>query len=203
MQKAPNLDYELLEMHERLLAGDPTVTCDIFNAVAPPLIRYLRARFPSLAPSVDPEAHTDAAHEALTDYFKNPDKFDPDRSGLMGYLRMAAYRDMQNLLSKESRHARGRIPLDDVVFDLDDGNDIAEAIADQMDADSLRRELSADMNEQESIVFDLMVEGERSAEAAAAALGIAHLPVPEQRREVKRIKDRLRRRLQRRKGSVS
>ena len=189
---------ELLILHNRLLDDDPTATVDIFNAVAHKLERYLRYRFPDLAPGADPHIYVSAVYDTLTDYFKNPSKFDPDKRGLMGYLRMAAYRDMQNLFVKESRHAKGRTSLDDVEFSVSGGNDISDAVIDRIEAQRIRDELARDMTEQEMIVFVLMVEGERSFEVAADALGIAHLPPPQRRMEVKRIKDRITRRIRRR-----
>lgn len=189
---------ELLILHNRLLGDDPTATVDIFNAVADKLEGYLRYRFPDLAPSVDPDIYLSAAHDTLTDYFKNPSKFDPDKRGLMGYLRMAAYRDMQNLLDKERRHAKGRTSLDDVEFSASDGNDISDAVIDRIEAHRIRDELARDMTGQEMIVFDLMVDGECSSEVAADALGIEHLSPSRRRREVKRIKDRITRRIRRR-----
>lgn len=193
-----DLNAELLSLHQRLLDDDPVATVDFFEMVVPRLERYLRYQFPSIGASVDPDVYILATHDALTDYFKSPQKYDPDRSGLMTYLRLAARRDLQNLLGKESRHAKGRISLDSVEFDRSDGNDVAETVAGSIDAERLREELTEGMTPGERDVFFLMVEGERSTEAAAAALNIEHLAVRDQVREVKRVKDRIKKRIQRR-----
>lgn len=198
MRNTPDSNDELLNIHERLLDSDPTATYDMFQIAASALERYLRFKFPSIATSVDPDIYLSAAHDALTDYFKNPHRYDRDKRGLMGYLRMLAYRDMQNLIRKESRHAAGRVSLDDVEFSASDGNDTSETVADRMDARRIQYELARDMNSQELAVFDLIIQGERSTEAAACALGISHLPLSQQKREVKRIKDRITRRIRRR-----
>ena len=206
MTESPNHsdpNTELLDLHERLLAHDPVATADFFEIAVPVLERYLRHRFPSIAPSVDPDIYVTAIYDALTDYFKNPQRYDPTRSRLTTYLGLAARRDLQNLLSKESRHATGRTSLDSVEFDLSDGNDIAETVADSIDAQRLSDELTKDMSTAERDVFYLIVEGERSTEAAAIALGISHLPVPDQAREVKRVKDRIKKRIQRKGLSLS
>ena len=198
MRNTQNPSDELLILHNRLLDEDPTATVDIFDAVAHKLEGYLRYRFPDLAPGADPYIYVSAVYDTLTDYFKNPGKFDPDKRGLMGYLRMAAYRDMQNLFDKERRHAKRRTSLDDVEFSASDGNDFSSAVIDRIETQRIRDELSRDMTGQEVIVFDLMVKGERSTEVAADALRIAHLPLDQQKREVKRIKDRITRRIRRR-----
>ena len=172
----PDLNTELLDLHKRLLADDPVATADLFEIAVPILERYLRHQFPSIGPGVDPDIYILAAHDALTDYFKNPRKYDPSLSRLTTYLRLAAKRDLQNLLRKESRHAKGRISLDSVEFDRSDGNDLSQAIADDIDAERLSEDLTKNMTTAERDLFFLMVEGERSTMAAAAALGIEHLP---------------------------
>ena len=193
-----DLNAELLSLHERLLAHDPLAPADFFEMVVPILDRYLHFQFPSLGPGVDPDIYILATYDALTDYFKNPQKYDPERSGLMTYLRLAAKRDLQNLLRKESRHATGRVSLASVEFDRSNGNDLSETVADSMDAERLREELTEGMTPGERNVFFLMVEGERSTQAAAAALNIEHLAGRDQSREVKRVKDRIKKRIQRR-----
>ena len=198
----PDLNTDLLELHERLLASDPVATSDFFKLVVPTLKRYLRYQFPSMKSSVDPDIYLTAIHDALTEYFKNPTRYDPSRSGLMSYLRLAAKRDLQNLLKKEARHAKGRASPKDVEFQQSDGNDIADKVADSIDAERLSQEVTEHMTPAERDVFFLMVEGVRSTEAAALALGIEHLPVKDQAREVKRVKDRIKKRIQRRRLSL-
>jgi len=193
-----DLNTELLSLHQRLLDDDPVATVDFFEMAVPRLERYLHYQFPSIGAGVDPDIYTLAVHDALTDYFKTPQKYDPDRSGLMTYLRLAAKRDLQNLLRKESRHATGRVSLDSVEFERSDGNDVAAMVADSIDTKRLYEELTKNMTPGERDVFFLIVEGDRSTEAAAAALNIEHLAVRDQVREVKRVKDRIKKRIQRR-----
>ena len=199
MRNTTKRDDELLNIHKRLLDGDPTATVDIFDAVVPTLKGYLRGKFPELAPSADPDIYADAVFEALTDYFKNPRKFDQSKRGLMGYLRMAAYRDLQNLLAKERRHAKGRISLDDdVAKRLTDGNSLAESVIDEIETKRLLNELGKDMTPPDRNLLSVMADGERDTDAAAQALGIAHLPTAERAREVKKAKDRIKKRIRRR-----
>ena len=53
------------------------------------------------------------------------------------------------------------------------------------------------LDEREWAVVELMSEGERSSTAFAPLIGAEHLPLDEQKREVKRCKDRLVKRLRR------
>ena len=54
------------------------------------------------------------------------------------------------------------------------------------------------MTSEERAVFSLMPEGERSTGVAAETMGIGELPPSEQSREVKRVKDRSKKRIRRR-----
>jgi hypothetical protein len=53
----------------------------------------------------------------------------------------------------------------------------------------------------ERIALEMWLEGERNTAPLAVALGLAHLSPSNQRREVKRFKDRLRKRLERAVGA--
>ena len=192
-----NRQAEFLELHNRLLSDDPVATNDIFEVFAPELERHLRIQFPNLWVGVDPNIYLSAAFDALTDYFKNPSRYDPSKSGLMTYLRMVAKRDMQNLLRKEERHTSRRTPLDSVEFTQSDGNDVSERVAEEIDGRRMIEKLRQGMTPVERTVFSLMLEGERSSAAAAEAMGIGHLPSQEMAREVKRVKDRIKKRAQR------
>ena len=188
----------MLDLHNRLLSHDPVATGEIFSAVVPELEKHLRLRLPSLAVGVDPDIYISAVYETLTDYFKNPEKYDPHKSGLLTYLRLACWRDLQNLLRKESRHASGRVWLESVEFSLSDGNDVSEKVAQDLDERRLVADLKQGMTPDERAVFALMMEGERSTRVAAEAMNIGHLSPGEQRRQVKRVKDRIKRRIRRR-----
>jgi DNA-directed RNA polymerase specialized sigma24 family protein len=170
----------------------------MFSLVAPELEKYLRLRFPDLAFGVDPDIYLSAVYETLTDYFKTPEKYDPAKSGLLTYLKLASWRDLRNLLRKESRHTSGRVRLEDVEFSHSDGNDISERVAEDLDNQRLVADLTQGMTSDEQAVFDLMMEGERSTRVAAEAMNIGHMSSEEQARQVKRVKDRIKKRIRRR-----
>lgn len=193
-----NRQAELVDLHNRLLSRDPVATEEMFSLVVPELEKHLRLQLPSLAVGVDPDIYLAAVYEALTDYFKKPEKYNPKKSGLLTYLRLASWRDLQNLLKKESRHASGRVPLQSVEFSHSDGNDISERVAQDLDDQRLVAYLAQGMSSDERAIFALMMEGERSTRVAAEAMNIAHLSSREQRQQVKRVKDRIKKRIQRR-----
>jgi hypothetical protein len=137
----------------------------------------------------------------MLSYNDHPARYDPALSPLRGYLMMAAYRDFQNAWSKERRHTRLQMSLSDEAFrDLD--------IPDRgQDLDILLTNISAEKWVQagqaaftdpiDRQIMLLMANGVRSTERYARVLGILALPRDEQARQVKRVKDRITKRLRR------
>jgi RNA polymerase sigma-70 factor (ECF subfamily) len=113
---------------------------------------------------------------------------------------MAAEGDLKNALAKLRRRKEKEITLDDVDLEAADGNRMEGPgdAAGEMDVDDIRsgvRRLFPDPRDRQ--VADLVLDGERSIEPFARLLGLEGLPVDERRREVKRHKDRIKKRLER------
>lgn len=189
-------------LHARLLAGDPTAPADLAAAYLDPLTAWLAARNPGLG---DPHLCATAAEDALLALIKRPASYDPARLSLAGYLRMAAQGDLRNLLRAERRHAARRVALDAVELSpvagkhlWDASGDPARLVEEGAGGDAPERPPSLPgLTPEEARVLALLHDGERKTVAYALALGCGHLPVAEQRKEVKRVKDRLQKRLQR------
>jgi hypothetical protein len=92
---------EALHLHRCLLERDPVAPADFAVAFLKPLIAWLQRT----NPSVDPMACGEAAGEAIVRFLTNSTKYDPQRLEMEAFLRMAAQRDLQNLLRKECRVA--------------------------------------------------------------------------------------------------
>jgi len=182
---------------ERLRRGDPTATAELAENVFHLLCGHLTHEFPEVR---DQDCVDDAASEALISYVKRPEQYDPDQRGLRGYLEMSAEADLRNILAKERRRKRrerrnSAVELGHVAGkeSSDEGNSndsqpgqVVDTLAALFD-DPLDRHLAA-----------LVVDGERSTEKFAAILSIMHLPASEQRKIVKRHKDRIKKVLHRR-----
>jgi hypothetical protein len=199
---------EGLSIHRRLLEGDPIAPSDLaalfLGPLADWLIRHNRR-------SIDPDFCVEAAEETVLALIHNPASWNPGRQGLPAYLRMAAHRDLLNILARESRHRRGRQSLEAVELSSHAGKylgqeddpsrhlQLEEAVREARNGipASLREGLTA----QERVVLDLMLQGERKTEFYARACGIGHLSIKEQRREVKRVKERLQKRWDRARAS--
>lgn len=84
-------------LHQRLLAGDdPTAVSDCIAAHLEPLTAWLLDRNPIL----DPHLCEEASEEALLALVKEPAKYQSDLLELDSYLRLAASRDLLNLLRR-------------------------------------------------------------------------------------------------------
>jgi hypothetical protein len=193
---------DAMSIHLRLCDLDPVATVDLCSAFLQPLIHWLETMFPR----VDPDFRQSAAGQALLEYLKDPHAFRPERGSLPAYLCMAARGDLSNLLRGEKRHQRHRVPWSVVELGEESGNILGR---DQVPSRRLEdseeekrwqvvvqavRDRCTDSERQ---VLDLMLAGERNTPAYAAALGITGLPAAAQEREVKRVKDRIKKRLER------
>jgi DNA-directed RNA polymerase specialized sigma24 family protein len=198
-----------LEIHASLCADDPVAPSDLANSLLDPLADWLRRT----NPRIDPHLCDQAAADAILSLIKNPRAFNPDKSPLDAYLRMAARADLRNALEREWRH-RGRRENLEVVELFGAVGNVGQALDDpalvvereEEDREAHMHAIPLDIAQaftpEEQRVFDLIVQGERRTDAFARALEIAHLPERDQRVEVKRIKDRIKRRLRRARGGT-
>jgi DNA-directed RNA polymerase specialized sigma24 family protein len=182
-------DDELLAAWRRL-AADPTATGEFFLLTLRPLAQALLG----WRPATDPDDAESAATDAVLAFCKHPERYDPERLGLPAFLRMIARRRLLNLFDKQRRHHDGRIPWDAVELDTparneedDDPPPVSPAAQAVIDA----------LNEVDRQLFELMVDRERKTGVYAAVLGVADRPADEQRREVKKAKDRINARFKR------
>jgi glycerol-3-phosphate cytidylyltransferase-like family protein len=198
-------EKELLAIYRRLISDEPDAPVDLVELCLDPLIRVLQLRYPTLP---DPDWASDIATDTLLSFAQDPYRYIPERGHLWSYLILDASRNLQNLIQKEERRRRRLISLNSVdLVSLDRNINVEEEVlerlvptffAGQYDVnqiyEQLRREITDPRDWQ---VLRLLSTGERRTQVFAEVLGIAHLPADEQRKQVKRVKDRLRIRLKR------
>jgi len=178
-------------IHERLLAADPTAPAELAEAVGDVIFEKLRRHHPD----GDPDLIRDAAWDAIRDYIQRPAGFDPSKRSLVGYLLMAAEGDLRNALAKARRRREDQLGVELVDSG---GKRRLEQIEARLDAARIRPELERyipDPADREAV--ELMLDGERSTAAFAGVWGFSDLSPEEQRKEVKRRKDRLKKTLDR------
>lgn len=192
---------EGLAFHLRLCDLDPVAVADVCRAYLNPLLQWLAARFAS----IDDHLRQTAAHDALMTYGKTPQAYDPNRSDLATYLRIAARGDLLNLLKREAKHHRGRVGWE-IVEDKQEGGNLSGAEEPSLQLQraeeaqqwqAFLQSVIEGFTEAERRVLQRMLAGERKTAGYAQALGIDALPPAEQEREVKKVKDRIKKRLAR------
>jgi DNA-directed RNA polymerase specialized sigma24 family protein len=186
-------------IHAALLNHDKfTAFRDLCTEAIPHLERHLKHRFPN-TPS---DERYDVIVELLYSYQDKPEQFQPEKSSLFTYLRMAAEGDMLNLLAKVKRELqRTAYSLDDdehegVEDQLWDGNiSVEEMIALKLRIQEIIPQLPLD--DIEEAVLTLILAGEHTTSAFAEVMGLAQEEEVTQARRVKQMKDKLIKRLRR------
>lgn len=187
---------EQAALHQRITNQDLTAFAELFTVVSPHLDNYLKDNFPAQ----DEQDRHDIILDLLFAYSKTPTKYNPDKSSLFAYLRMAAKADMLNLLQRATRRAKHEGPSFDepavedqlatrniVIDESDEGEVLAEFRG--IDLENLIALLG--VNERDAALVKLIAEGGRSFEPYTEILGITDQDIAEQQRIVKRHKDRL------------
>jgi RNA polymerase sigma-70 factor, ECF subfamily len=187
-------------LHARLLSEDPVAPSELAQLFLPKLLTRLRRS----ARTVDPHLVETVAIDSLLHLASRPDRYDPERSSLLAYLHLDALGDLRNLLRKEARQTQRRVPLEVVELSpsgrnlkVGPDNDPATLVVQGMERAALAA-LYQDFEPADREVVQLMAEGERRTELFAQIIGVSHLAPKEQARAVKKCKDRLLKRLQRR-----
>lgn len=194
-------------LHRRLLDGDPTASYDFAAAYLGPLTSWLREHNRRL----DSDFCEQAGGDAVVALIRTPPSYRPELGSLQAYLCMSARGDLKNLLRRETKHRTHRTPWESVehspeggkYLSRDDDPSLPLQIAEEQEQAkaALPPSVQDGLNEIEARVLELMLQGERRTSIYAAAMGITDRPADEQRREVKRMKDRLKARLKRAGGS--
>ncbi len=178
----------LIQLHHRVLAGDPSVRDEMAGLILPLLGHYLRRRWPY----TDEAAIQDAVEDALLRYLHTPSVYDPSRSPLDRYLALAATTNLKDALRRDQRRLQHELPI---------GNDSPDVALDVKPSVSrwrdLRTVLRAGQTTQERAFLHARLRGERRVAVLARILRLEHLSVPAQRGEVHRTWVRLRLRVRR------
>jgi RNA polymerase sigma-70 factor (ECF subfamily) len=198
-------EVEERSLHRRLVDRDVTVFDDLARLFLDHLIAWLVRTSRSTVPE---ELCVEAAEDALIALVKSPTSFDPARKKrLAAYLRMSAQGDLRNILKREGRRCQSHLSLEDVELSPEGGKYLAVkddpllSLAQQEESAKANTTVVAPvregLSEAESRALDLVLIGERKTALFAAALGITHLSKDAQRTEVKRVKDKLKKRIER------
>lgn len=190
--------YLELELHSLIMAGDDLALAKLYDHHGESIFTALCRWYPKIAQK-DKAFLLEAVNEAFWGYYKNPQTFDPDKNTLQRFLEIAAERDLINLLQREKRYFEKSNLPEDVELEekfwnsikrdtqATDGRIIEREIMHLID-----KELSTHfLNETDITLAKMVFQGIRETDAFVEVLQIQGLKKEEQRREVKRHKDRI------------
>jgi RNA polymerase sigma factor (sigma-70 family) len=194
-----------LQKHQQILNRDsPTAFAQLAELALPHLVTFLHAEFHQ----VELHLHETAVIDCLLNYQAAPEKYDPEKLSLFAYLRMAARHDLLNAIDRSNRRKRPLISIDEpaVQAQLISENwsdlepfQLEEWLGDRSDSaqQMLLHRFESELGSTDRQLFLLMLNGVRETEPYAEIMQLTSLSLAEQRREVKRAKDRLTKKLSR------
>ena len=200
----PSRHWQLQKHHQILNQDSPTAFAQLSEIALPYLVSYLKKEFYQ----VETHLQETAVIDCLLTYLAAPEKYDPEKLTLFAYLRMAARHDLLNAIDSNNRQGRPLLDIDEPSIQ----EQLAQFDATEFDPDYLGTWLGPDtsasrqavlhrfeqeLNSTDRQLFLLMLNGVRETEPYADILQVSQLPVAEQRRDVKRAKDRLIKKLSR------
>ena len=188
-------------LHARLLRRDPTAPADLAGRFLAPIVAWLQQQ-PQFQRE-DPDLLETVAIDLILQVGEHPERYDPDRLSLPAYLRMAARADVLNELDSRRRRSRYLVPIEDVELlpparnsAWEQADDPADAVLEALDREKVLA-MRHQFSDQDWECVLLLIDGERRTEPYAAILGLGGVSPNAQANEVKRVKDRLRRRFRR------
>jgi Sigma-70 region 2 len=202
-QAERELQARVLGAHQRLLDGDLVASADLYELLLDPLVWALRRRWPDASWA---EAVEDAAVDALVEHVRAPERYDPARASLLGWLVWQANADLINVYRSAQRQFERNVEIQSQLRnDSDDAEQSFDAVGGASDRypvleDSgmwARIRVAFPDRRERELIWRCWVEGERSTEVAAAILGLTDLPTAEQQQQVKIVKDRIKKKLRR------
>jgi RNA polymerase sigma-70 factor (ECF subfamily) len=190
------------ELHSRLLEKtDSRVTASISEIFFPLLVKSLKSSFHYL-----PDSHVieTIAEDTLIKYLEKPEKFDPSKRSLIGYLFMDAYWDVKNLIGRAKKVVElypqvAEYEVQAVAHDSNPESLFLEQEALQVSEDSEWSDIVGSVIREptDRAILELLLDGVRETRQFAEVLGVEKLQPKQQARLVKRHKDRIKKIIQR------
>jgi len=172
-------------LHERIFAADPVAPADLFAHFVEPLVRAVRHDL-----GCDLDSARDSAIDALFDYLNSPATYQQDKGRLCTFLVQVAKHKAIDRIRARSAEARREREFGSVVEVREPApNEVMERSAEAQELWQRIEQVVPD--DRDRLALALILDGERSTETLAEALGIQGLTPLERQRDVKRHRDRL------------
>jgi hypothetical protein len=189
-----------VDLHEGVRMGDAGALKVLTMHFLPRLSRQLHHAYRRTPHHI----LSDATEDALVQYALCPQIFDPTRGlSLERFLYLAAWRNVADTLKIQARQRAREKTYAQEIIARQTVSPSFEQPSDTVPAHDLTRELLKVVERTDRQALRQWLSGETRTGPLAAALEVAHLSAQEQRREVKRFKDRVSKRLARQSKNLS
>jgi DNA-directed RNA polymerase specialized sigma24 family protein len=176
-----------VELCARLASGNGSAADEFIALLLTPLVRRLREQMPYL----DNAVANDAVEDALLGYLSAPLGFDPCRSRIDTYLLLAARRNAIDVMRKETK----RKSAEAQVAAQKSQTAPAAASALRVGWSAIVPVVTRNWTEEERRFLEARCAGEHQTQVLARLLGEGDSSFEAQRQVVKRMTDRIRKRL--------
>ncbi|WP_276348832.1 hypothetical protein [Daejeonella sp. JGW-45] len=193
-----------LALHQAVTDRSDTALLKLYDLYGESIIRKLKSWYSKLAAKND-DSIPAAVNEAFLGYYNNPATFNPQISSLERFLEMAAERDLKNDIEREKdQEGKENLP-DGVELQANFWNSLKK---DQTATDQriIHKETIAAVDQELGLHFKtdqdltlakMVLSRERETGPYAEVLEIGELTTEEQKAEVKKHKDRIKKILER------
>lgn len=174
-----------IALHERVLSTDPVASIDVFSGFAESLIMAIQRDL-----KCDQDVAWDSMIDAIFEYLREPSTYQQSKGRLSTFLTRIAKRRAIDRIRKRSAEARRE---QEFVAGVELRTSAPkEEMERSLEARQLWRKVEQSVpDERDRAALALILDGERSTDALAEALGVGGLSDLERQREVKRHRDRL------------
>jgi DNA-directed RNA polymerase specialized sigma24 family protein len=185
------------EIHNLVIQKDDLAFARLCDTYYEPVCKKIKA-FNRWISAEDETLVMDVVTDSFMNYFNNPQRYDPQKQSLEGFLLMDIEGDLKNAWEKIKRHHK-KMPKPVGLYDRN-GNETIENrdlnaidhLIDKENTQILEQKLKALFKDEKDIqVAHLMLAGERRSSEYAKLLRIEHLETEKQGLEIKRCKDRI------------
>lgn len=193
-----------LELHSAILEQKDIALSKLYNSYGPKLVRILKYKYAN-AFRRDETLIYEAVNEAFQGYYRNPLTFCPERNSLFNFLLVAADRDLINIFQREKKHSNRKNVPEDVELEEHFWNTIIKPSDSTDDTIQIKETLTAVQNllerffpnDKDVTLAWMVLASERDTETYSEVLKLEKLTMHEQRHEVKKHKDRIKKVLER------
>ena len=179
------------DLYQRLLDGEETASSALFDIFYDELVRYFATSFKL----VEEDSIKDIVANSLFELIDNPTKYKPDKGTLKSYLRMDIRGDINNSIQKNSLQV---VELSEEIRNSSFEGSLEKNVGDKQALLKIKEVLQTWFPS--TVDFELawlIICGEKDNTGYSTVLSLEQLSIEEQRTEVKRHKDRIKKQLER------